>query len=64
MGIFDIAVMVIVIIFLHQAGRCVPGFLKLLLSVKSVCVFVCVHACVYLSVYVPAPRLLITSGMI
>ena len=38
-----------------------PGFLKLLLSGKSVCVFVCLFVCV--CVCIPAPRLLKTFHM-
>ena len=60
MAIFDITVMVIVIIFVYQAGRCVPGFLIAFVHEVGVCVCVLAHACVC----VPATRLLITSGMI
>ena len=43
------------------ADQCTPGFLKLLLSMMSVCIHVCVFTCVCLYVCLPL-RLLITSG--
>ena len=44
MAIFDITVMVIVIIFVYQACRCVPGFLIAFVHEVGVCVCVCAHA--------------------